>query len=550
VGDLSRQIDEIAHRVLGAPHVKLSTRAQLRFGKNGSVAVEIDGPKAGTWFDHETRTGGSWRDLVKIKGGVADADIPAWLEREGFLRVNTDRSTSFKIVAAYDYCDETGKLLFQVCRLDPKTFRQRRPNGKGWEWSITGTRLVPYRLPELFAAAKSNNGATARVYIVEGEKDVDRLTRQWGLTATTNPGGAGKWHAEYNKHFAGFDVVILPDNDDAGRKHAQDVAANLYSVAASVRILELPGLPVKGDVSDWLDHNADATQSDFETLVENAEPFMPQAACFSLVSAAELVARQFKEPRWAVPQMIAEGLAILAGKPKTGKSWAALDFAVAVAGGYPALGNIACEQGDVLLLALEDNDRRLHQRLKAVLQGQPAPAALQIATRWRRADEGGLDDLRAWLKTRPRARLVVIDTLQMIRGARAKNDGVYADDYQAVGALKAIADESNVPFLVVHHLRKEAAGDPLESVSGTAGITGSADTILVLKREPKDAFALLYVRGRDVVEARSHSSSMRQQASGCAWSALMISASPKNAATSSAPCRISVTRRPQSSQAY
>jgi hypothetical protein len=225
------------------------------------------------------------------------------------------------------------------------------------------------------------------------------------------------------------------------------------------------------------------------------------AVAFTLTSAADLVAREFKEPKWAVPQIIAEGLTILAGKPKTGKSWAALDFAVAVAGGYNALGNVQCQQGDVLLLALEDNDRRLNQRLKAVLQGQPAPAALQIATQWRRADAGGLDDLQSWLSAHPRARLVVIDTLQMIRGQRSKAEGVYADDYAAVGRLKALADNSNVSFVVVHHLRKETAGDPLESVSGTAGITGSADTILVLKREPKDSLGLLYVRGRDVPEA-------------------------------------------------
>jgi RecA-family ATPase len=206
--------------------------------------------------------------------------------------------------------------------------------------------------------------------------------------------------------------------------------------------------------------DAGAGQSDLETLVEATPVFesVNPELFGALTSAAELVARQFTEPKWAVPQIIAEGLTILAGKPKTGKSWAALDFAVAVAGAYHALGNIECQQGDELLLALEDNDRRLHQRLKAVLQGQQAPSRLRIATRWRRADEGGLDDLRAWLKDHPRARLVVIDTLQMIRGQRARNDGVYADDYQAIGALKAIVDESNVSFLVVHHLRKKAVG--------------------------------------------------------------------------------------------
>jgi biotin operon repressor len=218
-------------------------------------------------------------------------------------------------------------------------------------------------------------------------------------------------------------------------------------------------------------------------------------------SAAELLAREFKEPKWAVPNLLAEGITIFAGKPKTGKSWAALDFAVAVAGGHSALGNIDCQQGEVLLLALEDNDRRLQQRLKAVLQGKSAPSALIYATQWRRADAGGLDDLAAWLTAHPRARLVIIDTLQMIRSQRSRNDGVYADDYAAVGSLKALADRFGVSFLVVHHLRKDAAGDPLESVSGTSGITGSADTILVLKREPRDALALLYVRGRDVPEA-------------------------------------------------
>src|SRR5947207_678235 len=251
-----------------------------------------------------------------------------------------------------------------------------------------------------------------------------------------------------------------------------------------------------------------ATQSDPRAAADaawNAERGKPNGAAggattVNLTTAADLVAREFKELRWAVPQIAAEGLTILAGKPKTGKSWAALDFAVAVAGGYSALGNVQCQQGAVLLLALEDNDRRLNQRLKAVLQGQSAPPALEIATQWRRADDGGLNDLHAWLGAHPNARLVVIDTLQMIRSDRSKTAGVYADDYQAIGRLKALADKWNVAFLVVHHLRKETAGDPLESVSGTAGITGSADTILVLDRKPKDNFGLLYVRGRDVPE--------------------------------------------------
>jgi hypothetical protein len=444
--------------------------------------------------DHDPSLGITERDgktLFKCRAGCEQAAVlDALRQRHLWPESGTKES---RIVTVYSYRDEVGAIRYQVVRLrDPKDFRQRRPNGAPdtFEWNMHGVAPLPYRLPELLA------DPDATVFIAEGEKDVDNLA-DIGILASTNTGGAGKWRAEISHWLKGRNVVVLPDNDPAGRDHAQDVAQKLAGIAASIRILELPG-PPKGDVSDWL--AAGGTADELERLAA-ATPTVGPRAAFTLTSAADLVARDFPEPKWAVPQIVAEGLTILAGKPKTGKSWLALDFAAAVAGGYAALGNIECRQGPVLLLALEDNDRRLNQRLRAVLQGQPAPRNLQIATSWRRADAGGLDDVQAWLATSPSARLVVIDTLQMIRGQRSKNDGVYADDYRAVGELKALADKASVPFVLVHHLRKESAGDPLESVSGTAGITGSADTILVLKREPKDTLGLLYVRGRDVPEA-------------------------------------------------
>ena len=150
-----------------------------------------------------------------------------------------------RIVKTYDYTDETGALLYQVVRFDPKGFSQRRPDGNGgWVENLDGTRRVPYRLPELIQAES--------VYITEGEKDADRIA-SLGLTASTNSGGGGKWRDEFSQHFAGKRVVILPDHDPLGRDHAAKVAHGLHGVAASVKVLSLPGLPDKGDVSDWLD---------------------------------------------------------------------------------------------------------------------------------------------------------------------------------------------------------------------------------------------------------------------------------------------------------
>ena len=151
-----------------------------------------------------------------------------------------------KIVKKYDYRDEAGQLLMQVCRMEPKSFRQRRPNGNGWTWSVKGVRKVPYRLDDLVHIAPDR-----LVLLVEGEKDADNLWKA-GLAATTNAGGAIKWSKEHAKHLEGHPVAILPDNDDAGRKHAEQVAQTLKGVASSVKVVDLPNLPPKGDVSDWL----------------------------------------------------------------------------------------------------------------------------------------------------------------------------------------------------------------------------------------------------------------------------------------------------------
>lgn len=153
------------------------------------------------------------------------------------------------IIATYDYRTDDGKLLFQVCRTADKRFFQRRPDGDGgWISGLGGVKPVLYRLPEVLQAVQK--GET--IFIPEGEKDCDNLARL-GMVATTNPFGAGKWRNHYSDWLRNAIVVILPDNDEPGQKHAEKVALSLHGKAASAKVLKLPGLTTKGgDVSDWL----------------------------------------------------------------------------------------------------------------------------------------------------------------------------------------------------------------------------------------------------------------------------------------------------------
>ncbi len=194
-------------------------------------------------------------------------------------RYNIGRAPGAKntgnIVASYPYVDEHCKLLFEVCRFEPKDFRQRRPDGNGgWSWKLGDTRRVLFRLPDVIEAE--------RVWLVEGEKDANSL-HELGLCGTTSPQGAGKWPSlvrdwTIEEPLRGKDVVIVPDCDAAGRKHADEIARSLRGVAASVKVLELPGLPGKGDVSDFIEQHGQDAREQLLALAEKAGEYkLPDA---------------------------------------------------------------------------------------------------------------------------------------------------------------------------------------------------------------------------------------------------------------------------------
>lgn len=238
----------------------------------------------------------------------------------------------------------------------------------------------------------------------------------------------------------------------------------------------------------------DDVRERFPRKVNGAAP----ASRSGIVTQADtLMGKEFEAIRWVVPGVVPEGLSLLAGKPKSGKSYMLLGWAIAVGLGGYTMGQQVTE-GDALYLALEDNERRLQSRLRQAL-GDVMPRRLELSTEWARLDQGGIEQIDAWIKTADNPRLVGVDVLAKVRPMRRKDEGLYEADYRALSDLKQLADHHRIGISVVHHVSKRTeVEDPFDAVSGTTGITGVPDTVLVLRKTGEGT--ILHGRGRDMPE--------------------------------------------------
>jgi len=216
------------------------------------------------------------RDFGKILKGIAD-DFGIGFEQQ-----------KPKLIKAYSYYDRNNKLLFQVCRFEPKDFRQRRPWKNGWVWNLNGIDPILYRLPEVLKADE--------VIIVEGEKDADNLS-EIGFTATTSPMGARKWKESYIEFLKGKNIVLIADDDNEGHEHMTRVAQSLNGNVKSIKWIDLPNLPSKGDVSDFIAKFKDKEQAAerLSILIDNAEPYEPPAKIDSEKAQIEVTTRYLRE---------------------------------------------------------------------------------------------------------------------------------------------------------------------------------------------------------------------------------------------------------------
>jgi hypothetical protein len=389
-----------------------------------------------------------------------------------------------RVTATYQYRDEHGRLLYEVVRYIPKTFAQRRPDGHGgWTWNLDGVRRVPYRLPLLLAADPAQP-----VFVTEGEKDADALVKL-GLVATTNAGGAGKWRDEYADVLAGRHVVILPDNDDAGERHAAQVAQSLHGKAASVKVIRLPGLPPKGDVSDWL--MAGGTAERLLELAAGGAEWQPAAAqadggergrrtSLRRYRPSEIVALELPSKSPSLSLCGAEGYIeeggthLLGAKPKTGKT--------------ELLFRAACGWTDKGVLYIsEEGERVWKKRLSAFSN---LPDHIEIICALGEPPEAILQEVET-----TEADVVIVDTVRNLLGIPNELDN-------AMIAMKltpfvAAAQRRGLTFIAVQHLRKQTDGDLTDLFSGGNAYSGVFDILLALQRKQGDEKRLeLRRRGR------------------------------------------------------
>jgi AAA domain len=216
--------------------------------------------------------------------------------------------------------------------------------------------------------------------------------------------------------------------------------------------------------------------------------------------ASDLLKMTFPEAKAIIPGVLYEGLTMLVGKPKVGKSRLLLAWAVAIATGGKVLGEIQVEAGDVLYISLEDHERRLQKRIRELLGDRPCPETLEYERQWRPVDEGGLEDIELWIQRHPRAKLIVIDTFKRVRSRKRRNGSVYDEDYEDLQGLQDLCNRhSGLAMVVNHHENKMGdVADWMDRASGSTGLIGGVDGAASLRRQRGSVDAVLTIAHRDI----------------------------------------------------
>jgi hypothetical protein len=456
-----------------------SVKCPFHEDRTASLSVNAD---KGAWYCHGTcKQGGGILDFEK-KFSSCD-DQTAWANIAELCGLEQPRIFNSKPEAVYPYPDEDGNPLFEKLRYPGKRFSQRLKGPDGaWVYNLAGARKVLYNLPEVITAN--------HVAICEGEKDADNVNalhlENYGnaltrFAATTNFDGAGKWRPEYSPYFVGKHVVIFPDNDQLGREHAAQVAGSVAPYTRDVRIVELPGLPEKGDVSDYLQtHDGRALLG----LIQKT-PLWKPAEGRLIIPAPQFLATVSSEVDWLVTDVIQRGSnGFICSLPKVGKSWLAVDLALSLALGMPWLGFSVPRPVRTALVTREDNPTLTKWRMSHLLRGKNRTTTelerhLFVNSREQspefRLDKADLlSSMISGLKSL-KPEFVILDVFNVMHEAD-ENDNT--EMRKVVEQLSVLQREVSCSIGVVHHFNKQSEGSLTQRLRGASAIAGWAEWLI------------------------------------------------------------------------
>jgi AAA domain len=454
----------------------------------------------------------------KVLGVTIDADGASWgcnhCGWTGPAKGNGAANGRAENVITYDYVNENGVLLFQKVRGANKKFWQRKPDGRGrWINKLGDTRKVIYRLPDVNEAIAAGH----TVVVVEGEKDADNLWRI-GVPATCNPDGASepgktpKWRPEYSELLRGADIIIMGDNDPAGRAHVEATASMSVGIAARVRVLDLAkhwsAIPHGGDISDWL--GAGHSREELDALIERAPDY-------GVAPAATLAERDAGDDTGPIPprrwllgnQFCRKFVSSLIAPGATGKSALRLLQFISLATGRALTGQHVFRRCRVLLLSFEDDLDELHRRIAAALIHHridrseikewffyAAPKGIKLAEMVKGSRQiGQLEKLLREAIARRKADIVGLDPFIKLHALEENDNG--AMDF-VCDLLTTLAIELDIAVDVPHHAKKgnQVAGDA-DAGRGASGIRDAGRLVYTLTRMSQDEATAFDIKEAD-----------------------------------------------------
>ena len=335
------------------------------------------------------------------------------------------------------------------------------------------------------------------VFIVESPLCAISIMQCGGMAISTcGTGGITKVITAVKKKAPRGTLILSMDNDEPGQRASLELADKLKELKIKF---------ITYNIADECKDPNELLQKDTKKLQNNVQKAIIEAkkqtlSEFDSFTAKELQEMELPPIKWLVKDLLPQGLSILAAPSKAGKSWMMFQLCLAITQGQEFLGKETVP-GACWYLALEDSKPRMKDRMLKLNGNKSLPSNLHINLKAPTIDNGLMDLMQVKLENNPDIQLIIIDTLQKVRGKVDKNAGVYGNDYREMGVLKEFADKKGIGILLVHHLRKMSDDDTFNRISGSTGIMGSCDTIFTISKKKRlDEEATFSMTGRDIVE--------------------------------------------------